>query len=78
MDLPLDIEVSWQLFDRDDITRYIHKYMTVNAENIVWSGWDFTKPGLPDYKGGIYTAALTAAYKKEDKTVFILEFDSTI
>lgn len=68
----IDIEVSWQIFDNSDYDRYRTEYMRTFVE---WSRWDFTKPGLPDYKGGIYTAKPVKAYTDGNKTICRLEFD---
>ena len=75
VDATPDFDLSWQLFDRTDITRYIRDYMTLNAENIIWGAWDYTKPGLPSYEGGIYDAHMIAAYRRADATLFVLGFD---
>ena len=71
----LDIEVSWQIFDQTDYDRYRTDYMRTFVE---WSYWDFTKPGLPDYKGGIYTAKVVKAYTAGSKMLYRLEFDKKI
>ena len=78
IDATPDFKLSWQLFDRKDITRYINDYMTLNAENIIWGAWDYTKPGLPDYDGGIYEAQLLEAYKNGNATLFVLGFDDDL
>ena len=70
-----DFELSWQLFDKRDITRYINDYMTLDADNMIWGAWDYTKPGLPNYDGGIYEARVIEAYKKDDSELFVLGFD---
>jgi hypothetical protein len=36
------------------------------------------KLGLPTYKGGIYTAKTIEAYKKENSTLYKLEFDKIV
>ncbi len=72
---PLDIEISWQIFDNKDYDRYRKDYMQITEENKDWGNWDYTKVGLPDYTGGIYTAKATEEYKKENVKVYKLEFD---
>lgn len=73
-----DFEISWQLFDRDDYTRYINDYMTLTAENIGWASWDYIKYGLCDYKGGTYTAHCVGCYKKSDSFIRKFEFDEDV
>ena len=77
IEIPNDIgmEVSWQLFDNSDYERYKKDYMRTIVE---WSIWDFTKPGLSDYKGGIFTAKPVKAYAKGDERLYILEFDKDV
>ena len=50
--------------------------MRLTDANRGWALRDFTKVGLPDYQGGIFTAKVTQAYKKGDKRLYRLEFDS--
>ena len=68
-------EISWQLFDRSDYERYKKRYMRLTKENESWALWDFTKVGLPDYKGKILSANLTATYEKNGIRFYKLEFD---
>lgn len=68
-----DFEISWQLFDRNDYNIYKETYNRIFLE---WVKWDFTKPGLPDYQGGIYTAKVLKCFKKGKETLYRLEFDS--
>ena len=49
--------------------------MRLNDATVGWAIWDFTKVGLPDYNGGIYTTQATEAYKKDDTEIYKLEFD---
>ena len=63
---PIDFEISWQLFDRGDYARYGEKYITFDGENRTWATWDYTKNGLPDYKGGLYIAQTEAVWRKDD------------
>lgn len=69
--LPFDI--SWQLFDNSDYERYKRDYMRLLVD---WSVWDFTKVGLPEYEGGIFTAKVVGAYQKECETLYHLAFDT--
>ena len=73
-ELPDDVgyEVSWQIFDNSDYERYKKTYSRMIAE---WVLWDFTKIGLPDYEGGIYTARAVKAYRKGEKRLYRLEFE---
>lgn len=71
----LDLEISWQIFDNSDYERYKKDYMRIDLD---WAIWDFTKVGLPDYKGGIYTATITKAYKNDSTLLFRLEFPKDI
>ncbi|MBQ7120200.1 MAG: DUF5054 domain-containing protein [Oscillospiraceae bacterium] len=73
-----DIEISWQLFDRNDYERYKEKYLTLTPENTEWALWDDTKPGLPDYRGGIYPADVKESYKKGDTYLYKLEFEKEL
>lgn len=76
IDLPKDIdyEISWQIFDNSDYRRYEKDYMRCHVR---WAIWDFTKVGLPEYEGGIYTARVTKAYVNGAKKIYRLEFDKT-
>lgn len=76
-----DFEISWQLFDRDDYTRYMKEYLTFDAENVGWAIWDYLKLGMPDYKGGIYVPELIKVYKNNnnpEKILYKFEFTSDI
>lgn len=73
--LTLPVEISWQLFDRTDYERYMTDYMRLTDQNRPWAIWDFTKVGLPEYKGGIYTATVKAACRQSDATLYRLSFD---
>lgn len=70
-----DVEISWQLFDTSDYKRY---FTTYNRCDLSWAVWDFTKVGLPDYKGGIYNAATKEVYKSGNKHFYFMEFDKDI
>ena len=76
-DIPFDcgIEISWQIFDNSDYARYQKDYMRIDYS---WAIWDFTKVGLPNYTGDIYTAKITHSYKKADVSLLKLEFDPEI
>ena len=65
----------WQIFDNSDYERYKKTYMRSFVE---WAIWDFTKVGLPDYKGGVYCAEVKKAYKSGDDILLRLEFDKDI
>lgn len=73
-----DFELSWQLFDLDDYTEYIRQYSVITARNIDWMQWDFIKLGMPDIKGGIYTAECTECYEKSESLLFKLEFEKDL
>lgn len=68
-------EICWQIFDNSDYARYKETYMRSYVE---WAIWDFTKVGLPDYDGGVYSAKVKKAYKCGDDTLLRLEFDEDI
>ena len=70
-DTDCGIEVSWQLFDNTDYERYKKTYMRCHVE---WAIWDFTKVGLPDYRGATYTAKVTRAWQKGETKLCKLEF----
>lgn len=70
-----NIEVSWQIFDRDDYNRYKKDYM---RSHVYWAIWDFTKVGLPQYQRDIYDAKIVKCYKNGDDIIYKLEFDSQI
>ena len=72
-DLP--VQLSWQLFDADDYTRYINKYLVLTQYTIQWAAWDFTKPELPHYKGGIYAPTVRGCWEKDGKKIYHLAFD---
>ncbi len=69
------LEISWQLFDRSDMEHWSKTYMRLHVD---WSIWDQLRVGLPEYEGGIFSAKVTEAYKKDDKYVYILRFDESI
>jgi hypothetical protein len=71
----VDVEISWQIFDNSDYQRYQRDYMRCHLE---WAIWDFTKVGLPDEKGGIYTARVTRAYRSQAKRLYRLEFSEEV
>lgn len=71
----LGYEVSWQLFDNQDYARYQRDYMRCHVD---WAIWDFTKVGLEEYTGGIFTAKVTGAYEKDGETLYKLEFDAPV
>ena len=68
----IDFEISWQIFDASDYKRYEKDYMRSHVE---WAIWDFTKVGLPEYSGGIYTATVREAYQSGSKKLYKLAFD---
>lgn len=67
-------EISWQLFDNSDYERYKNNYLRPSHRSCEWAIWDFTKVGLPDYTGGIFTANVTETYIRGNKTLYKLEF----
>jgi len=69
------IEISWQLFDNSDYMNYKETYMRSTPD---WAIWDFTKVGLPDYKGGIFTSKAVSQYKKGEKFIYEYRFESDI
>lgn len=71
----IDFEISWQLFSRNDYDRYKKIYM---RSDVLWAIWDFTKVGLPEYQGGIYTAKIKHAYTDGEKYSYYLSFDDEI
>ena len=77
IELPKDIdfEISWQIFDNSDYQRYQNDYM---RSHVNWAIWDFTKVGLPNYNGGIYTARVSEAYKNGERYLYKLEFETEI
>lgn len=74
----LPFELSWQIFDNSDYDRYKKSYMQFDEENTDWATWDYTKPGLYDYKGGIYPALPTEYYIMENTKYAKLEFSDEI
>lgn len=69
------IELSWQLFDNGDYKRYRKQYMQLDVD---WAIWDFTKVGLPDYKGGTYYATAKEVWVDDDNITALFEFDGEI
>lgn len=69
------LTLCWQLFDRTDYERWRRDYMRLHVE---WSMWDFTRLGLPDYAGGMWTAVVQEAYRKGDKKIYVLRFEDAI
>lgn len=77
VDIPeFDFELSWQIFDHSDNVRWIRKYMQLNPQTIIWGAYDYVKVGLPEYKGGIYTATATEGYEGKDGFWYKFEFES--
>jgi hypothetical protein len=68
-------EVSWQLFDNADYRRYKNDYMRDPEIGSWWKLWDFTKIGLPEYRGGIFTAKVKGAYQKGSERLYELRFE---
>ena len=77
--MPIDAnpkaEVSYQLFDRTDYERFREEYLRLDC---YWAEWDFTKVGLPDYRGGIYTPKVIGAWQDGDTQIFRLTFAKEI
>jgi len=73
--IEIPIEISWQLFDNSDYLRYKETYMRSTPG---WAIWDFTKVGLPDYKGGIYVPQMVNQYRKEDILISEYRFTAEI
>ena len=75
--IPEDIglELSFQLYDSSDYDRYMGEYMRCFAW---WAIEDFTKVGLPEYRGGTYIAKVTEAYVKGELRLYRLSFDAQI
>ena len=71
----LPYEVSWQLFNDEDYERYKRDYMRCFLD---WAIWDFTKPGLNFYEGGIFDAKITRAFEKGEERLYLLTFDEDI
>ena len=71
-DIQETVEISWELFGREDYERYKKDYMRSHVD---WAIWDFTKQGLPNEKGALFTATPAASYKKENKQLTIYKFD---
>ena len=74
-DIKCGVEISWQLFDKADYARWKNVYMRLFDE---WCIWDFTRVGLPDYTGGIFTAKAEEAYCKGDSQIFVLRFEEAV
>lgn len=70
-----EIEISWQLFDKADYERWKKVYLRLYDE---WCICDFTRVGLPDYSGGVFTAKTVEAYCKGDSQIFVLGFDEAV
>ena len=73
-----DVELSWQLFDEEDWERYKQVYMVLTPENLTWATWDYSKVGMPVYKGGVYTAQVRETYEKDGRTYSKLTFDAAL
>ena len=74
----LNLELTWELFDAEDWERYKQVYMVWTPQNSVWATWDYSKVGMPDYKGGIYSAKVQQAYAKDGKKLYRLGFDAQL
>lgn len=69
----INFEISWQLFDTSDYIRYRDNYVRSEEE---WAIRDFTKVGLPEYRGGIFYAQCLKTFKNYNKTIYVLSFGS--
>lgn len=74
----LDLELTWELFDTEDWERYKQVYMILTPQNSVWATWDYSKVGMPAYKGGVYPAKVQQAYEKDGQKLYKLEFDARL
>jgi len=68
-------EISYQLFDRTDYERFRKEYIRLDCD---WSRWDFTKVGLPEYSGGIFTSEVIGAWQDGATNVFHMTFSDEI
>lgn len=73
-----DFELSWQLFDADDYTRFMKEYLVLKSENMYWLIWDYLKISLPVYEGGIYVPKCSECYKKDGAFLYKLEFSEEL
>lgn len=71
----IDFEISWQLYNDEDYERYQRDYMRCFLD---WAIWDFTKPGLNFYNGGVFVPKMTHAYKKGNERIYLFEFEEDI
>ena len=71
----LPYEICWQFYDNSDYERYKRDYMRALPE---WAIWDFTKVGLPDYKGFTAAAKVVSAYERNGEKLWRLSFDETL
>lgn len=70
-----EIELSWEIFDREDYERYDRQYMRCHLD---WAIKDFKKPGLPDYAGGVFAAKAVKAYRRGEERLYRMEFDAAV
>ncbi len=70
--------LSWELFDEEDLLRYMNKYLRINMSTVCWAYNDFLREGLKEYDGGIFNAEIQAAYEKDGTYIYRLEFDDGI
>lgn len=73
-----NIELSWQLFDNSDYERYTADYLRLTEENRGWALQDFTKMGLPSYKGGIFVAKPNSAYINGNEKLYLYKFEDAL
>ncbi len=73
-----EFELSWQLFDNKDYTRFINQYMKEDMRQVEWVWQDNTKFKLPDYQGGIFPAIPRKAYTDGETTVIYLTFEQQV
>ena len=69
------VEISFELFTAEDYRRYEKEYMNCFVE---WCYWDYTKKGLPEYDGGIFTAVTEKAYTDGKTKIYLLRFPEEI
>ena len=69
------VEISWEIFDREDFERYDRQYMRCHLD---WAIKDIKKPGLPQYEGGVYGAKVVQCYRRGEERLYRLEFEEAV
>ena len=72
---PVNFRIEWQIFSEMDYARFSNVYIQGSFD--WWKMWDYTKVGLPKYKGFTIQAKPCKAYQKLNTTIYELHFEKS-